>query len=81
MKKILSILSAFLVLASLGLVSAAPVEKIDGFVCPVMETSSVLNSPNGVYLGDGRYAIIGTSIISIPMHVTNDDSVICRFWA
>ena len=49
---------------------AAPVEKTDGFVCPVIKTDAVLNSPKGMSIGEGHYTIIGPNV-SVPVHATN----------
>lgn len=55
-----------------SLASAAPVEKTDGFVCPVIKTDAVLNSPRGGAIADGDYTIGGPDV-SVPVHATNDD--------
>ena len=52
-------------------VAAGGVEKVDGFVCPVITTAAVLNSPNAVQI-NGAYTIIGPNV-SVPIHATNDD--------
>lgn len=56
--------------------SAAPVlaavEKTEGFVCPVIKTDAVLNSPKGMAIGEGHYTIIGPNV-SVPVHATNGD--------
>jgi hypothetical protein len=44
----------------------------DGFVCPVISTDSVLNSPKGGTLSGGDYTIGGPDV-SVPTHATNDD--------
>ncbi len=51
-------------------VAAGGVDKVDGFVCPVISTSAVLNSPNGAQIGGGDFSIIGPNV-SIPLHATN----------
>ena len=51
---------------------AAPPEKTDGFVCPVIKTDAVLNSPKGVAIGEGHYTIGGPDV-SVPVHATNGD--------
>lgn len=54
-------------------VAAGGVEKVDGFVCPVISTDAVLNSPKGAGpIGEGDYTIIGPNV-SIPLHATNGD--------
>ena len=57
--------------AQLDSVAAAGVTTVDGFVCPVITTDAVLNSPNGAAIGEGHYSIIGPDV-SIPLHATND---------
>jgi hypothetical protein len=57
--------------AQLDAVAAAGVERVDGFVCPVISTDAVLNSPKGVGpIGEGDYTIVGPTV-SIPLHATN----------
>jgi len=83
-KEVLMVVSALLVA---GGVSAAPValtdaqmdevaaggvERVDGFVCPVITTDGVLNSPNGAAIADGHYTIIGPDV-AVPLHATNGD--------
>ena len=53
-------------------VAAGGVEKVDGFVCPVISTAAVLNSTKGIAIGDGQYSIAGP-IVSVPVHATNRD--------
>ncbi len=59
--------------AQLDSVAAAGVEKVDGFVCPVITTDNVLNSPKGVPLGDSGYYSVAGPNVSVPMHATNDN--------
>lgn len=47
-------------------------ERTDGFVCPVIKTDSVLNSPKGKAIGEGHYTIIGPDVM-VPEHATNMD--------
>ena len=54
-------------------ISAAAIEKTDGFVCPVISTDAVLNSPKGGTLGDTGDYTIGGPNVSIPVHATNGD--------
>jgi hypothetical protein len=61
---------ASLAFTSLPLAAAAQVEKVDGFVCPVITTAAVLNSPRGTAIGEGHYSIIGPTV-SVPVHATN----------
>jgi hypothetical protein len=51
----------------------AAVEKTDGFVCPVIKTENVLNSPRGGTLGDTGHYTIGGPDVSVPVHATNAD--------
>lgn len=53
-------------------VAAGGVERVDGFVCPVIFTDGVLNSPKGAAIGEGHYTIIGPDV-SVPLHATNAD--------
>jgi hypothetical protein len=57
--------------AQLDSVAAGGVEKVDGFVCPVISTANVLNSGNGIQIAGGDYSILGPDV-SIPLHATND---------
>ena len=52
--------------------ASAAVEKTDGFVCPVISTDAVLNSPKGGAIAGGDYTIGGPNV-SVPIHATNDD--------
>jgi hypothetical protein len=58
--------------AQMDSVAAGGVESVDGFVCPVITTAAVLNSPNGAAIGEGHYSIIGPDV-AIPVHATNGD--------
>jgi hypothetical protein len=44
----------------------------DGFVCPVISTDAVLNSPRGGTLSEGDYTIGGPDV-TVPTHATNGD--------
>ncbi len=61
---------ALLVVASPAL--AEQPETTDGFVCPVIETEAVLNSPHGAAIGEGHFTILGPDV-SVPVHATNGD--------
>lgn len=56
--------------AQLDAVAAGGVETVSGFVCPVISTSAVLNSPNGRMIAGGDYTILGPDV-SVPLHATN----------
>jgi hypothetical protein len=56
--------------AQMDSVAAGGVDRVDGFVCPVITTDAVLNSPNGMAIGEGHYTIIGPTV-SVPVHATN----------
>jgi len=57
--------------AQLDVVAAGGVEKVDGFVFPVIKTDAVPNSRKGIKLGDsGHYSILGPNL-SVPKHGTN----------
>ena len=70
------LLSTLLTLA-IPLVSAAPSDKVDGFVCPVLGGKG---GENAYAMGKGKfvqpepeyYSIIGPSV-SVPAHATNMD--------
>jgi len=49
------------------------VEKVDGFVCPVITTENVLHSPKGIEIAGGHYSIAGPHDRSVPIHATNQD--------
>lgn len=51
-------------------VAAGGVQRVDGFVCPVITTNAVLNSPKGITIGGGDYSILGPNV-SVPVHATN----------
>ena len=56
--------------AQMDAVAAGGVERVEGFVCPVIFTDAVLNSPHGRAIGEGHYTIIGPDVM-VPMHATN----------
>ena len=58
--------------AQMDAVAAGGVTTVDGFVCPVIKTENVLNSPRGAAIGEGHYSVIGPNV-SIPLHATNGD--------
>lgn len=54
------------------------IEFTEGFVCPVILTPNVLNSPKGITIADGpdgtnHYSIAGPHPGSVPVHATNQD--------
>jgi hypothetical protein len=53
-------------------VAAGGVERIDGFVCPVITTENVLHSPKAGPIGEGHYTVGGPDV-SVPLHATNGD--------
>jgi len=57
-----------------ALASAAPVEKTDGFVCPVFNDQSAVgeHNPQAVEIGGGDYTVAGPDV-SVPSHATNQD--------
>ena len=73
-KAIFGLLFLSLVLVSISFVVADPVEKTDGFVCPVFNQNSAVGeqNPNAVQIGGGDYTIIGPSV-SVPLGATNGD--------
>src|SRR5688572_2114078 len=75
MKKFINVAAvaaAFAFVFAASPVLAAPPEKTEGFVCPVITTDAVLNSPRGAVIGEGHYSIIGPNV-SVPIHATNDE--------
>ena len=58
--------------AQMDSVAAAGVETTDGFVCPVITTDGVLNSPNGIQIAGGDYSILGPDVV-VPVRATNDN--------
>lgn len=59
--------------AQMDAVAAGGVETTDGFVCPVLTTDAVLNSPKGGELGIEGYYTIGGPDVTVPVHATNGD--------
>lgn len=58
--------------AQLDGVAAGGVDRVEGFVCPVISTDAVLNSPKGGEIGEGHYTIGGPDVM-IPVTATNGD--------
>lgn len=58
--------------AQLDSVAAGGVERVDGFVCPVITTDAVLNSVKGMPIGEGHYTIGGPDV-AVPVFATNGD--------
>ncbi|MEJ2471788.1 MAG: hypothetical protein P8Y96_11820 [Desulfuromonadales bacterium] len=52
-------------------IAAGGVAKVDGFVCPVITTDAVLNSPNSGALGVEGFYTIGGPNVTVPIHATN----------
>ena len=80
MNKAILTLSALTTLLFASGASAAPVtlsltqmDTVAGgqFVCPVIRTDAVLNSPKGITI-NGAYSILGPTV-SVPVHATNDN--------
>lgn len=57
----------------LDAVAAGGVELVDGFVCPVISTENVLNSPKSGALGIEGFYTIGGPDVTVPMFATNGD--------
>ena len=57
--------------AQMDSVAAGGVETVAGFVCPVITTAAVLNSPKGIMI-NGAYSIKGP-LVTVPIRATNDD--------
>jgi len=84
MKKLtLSVFASLLFASGVTSVSAAPVslslaqlDTVSGgaFVCPVIKTDAVLNSPKSAQPEPGLYTIIGPTVGGgVQAHATNDD--------
>lgn len=58
--------------AQLDAVAAGGMEIEDAFVCPVISTDAVLNSPKGAEIAGGDYTI-GGPVIKVPELATNGD--------
>lgn len=52
-------------------VAAGGMDRVDGFVCPVITTDAVLNSPKGGALGIEGFYTIGGPNVMVPIHATN----------
>jgi hypothetical protein len=69
-------LTASAALATPGQTGSSPsfssAQTSTGFVCPVISTDQVLNSPKGGTLAGGDYTIGGPDV-SVPTHATNGD--------
>lgn len=59
--------------AQLDSVAAGGVDTVDGFVCPVITTENVLNSPKGGELGIEGFYTIGGPDLRVPVFATNGD--------
>jgi len=59
--------------AQMDAVVGAGVDTVEGFVCPVLTTAAVLNSPKGGELGIEGYYTIGGPDVVVPVHATNAD--------
>lgn len=59
--------------AQMDSVAAAGVETVNGFVCPVITTENVLNSPKGGELGIEGFYTIGGPDVTVPVRATNGD--------
>jgi hypothetical protein len=73
MNKILSVAAGAAVFALAFVANTASADQSTttaGFVCPVITTSAVLNSPNGMAIGEGHYTIIGPNV-TVPIGATN----------
>ena len=77
MKPTLYLSIAIISMFSFALVAgAAPVEKVEGFVCPVFNSNSAVgeHNPNAVPIANGDYTILGPTV-NVPMHATNGNGV------
>jgi len=71
-KAILSVFALSILMFGTFMVAAAPVEKTEGFVCPVFNSNSGAgaHNPNAVEIAGGDYTIIGPNV-KVPIHATN----------
>jgi hypothetical protein len=72
--QIVALIAAPALVIVLGLISiqrAVAVEREAGFVCPVISTDAVLNSPRGGALGETGDYTIGGPTVMVPVHATN----------
>lgn len=58
--------------AQMDAVTAGMGHRVPGFVCPVIKTDAVLNSPKGIMIGEGHYSILGPNVM-VPIHATNNN--------
>jgi len=58
--------------AELGAIVGGSIQFVEGFVCPVIITEAVTNSPKGAAIGEGHYTILGPDV-RVPMRATNSD--------
>ena len=70
MNRLTSVILVLGVMVVMGSVNVNAVEKVDGFVCPVITTENVLHSPKGGMIGEGHYTIGGPTL-NVPVHATN----------
>jgi len=56
--------------AQMDAVTAGGMQRVPGFVCPVIFTDAVLHSPKGQAIGEGHYTIGGPDVM-VPIHATN----------
>jgi len=59
--------------AQMDSVAAGGMMSEAGFVCPVITTDGVLNSPKGMELGIEGFYTIGGPTVTVPVHATNGD--------
>lgn len=59
--------------AQLDAVAAGGVDTVDGFICPVITTENVLNSPKSGELGIEGFYTIGGPDVTVPVFATNGD--------
>jgi len=52
-------------------VAAGGVERVDGFVCPVISGAGVQTNDKFFAIGDGYYSFHGPDV-SVPVHATNN---------
>ena len=74
MKRTISLMAGLGLLAVLLVPSTgSAMEKVDGFVCPVLTAEAVgQHNPQATPIGGGDYTV-GTVAVAVPITATNDD--------
>lgn len=73
MKKLIILAIAVAVISIMAIPATLFADTVEGFVCPVISTENVLNSPNGAMIGQGNYTIIGPNVTVGSYKATNGE--------